>query len=45
MAQILVIEDNDLQREFYADTLERAGYSVLEAPDGQIGMQLFHQQR
>lgn len=44
MKRILVIDDDASQREVFRMALEKAGYEVLEAPNGQIGLQLFHQQ-
>jgi len=45
MSQILIIEDDDLQREVFKDILEHAGYEVFEAPDGEIGVQQYRRQR
>ncbi len=44
MKRILVIEDDTSQRQLFKTALEDAGYAVLEAPNGQIGLQLFYQQ-
>ena len=46
MAQIriLVVEDNNDNLELVRFLLERAGYQVLEAHDGQMGMDLAHQE-
>jgi CheY-like chemotaxis protein len=41
MPLILVIDDDDQVRGLLKDMLERAGYEVLEAQDGNIGLQLF----
>lgn len=41
MPRILVIDDDDLVRGMLRDVLERAGYEVLEAQDGNVGLQLF----
>lgn len=43
MARILVIDDNRGFREMLADMLERNGYTVLEAPDGEAGIRLYRQ--
>lgn len=43
MKRILVIEDDTAQRELFTTMLKDAGYSVLEAPNGEVGLQLFHQ--
>lgn len=44
MRRILVIEDNADQRELLTTMLIKAGYEVLEAPDGRVGLKLFYQQ-
>ena len=41
MAQILVIDDNDQFREMLRECLEKAGYEVLVASDGKIGVELY----
>lgn len=38
----LVIDDDDFVRATIAAILESAGFEVIEARDGQKGMQLFH---
>jgi DNA-binding response OmpR family regulator len=43
MKRILIIEDDAWERELFKDVLEHAGYEVLEAPDGKVGMRLFRQ--
>jgi CheY-like chemotaxis protein len=42
--RILVIEDDVSQRQFFKTVLENAGYTVLEASDGQVGLELYRQQ-
>ncbi len=37
---ILVVEDNQITRKMVRVTLETAGYSVLEAPDGRTALEL-----
>lgn len=37
-AQILVIDDESLMREFLEETLVRAGYGVVTAADGKVGL-------
>lgn len=37
---VLVVEDNELSREALVRRLTRAGYSVLEAENGEIGVEL-----
>jgi DNA-binding response OmpR family regulator len=44
MNRILVIEDDTDYRLMLKDTLEEAGYEVLDAPDGEAGLRLFRQQ-
>ncbi len=39
--RILVIEDDEQTRRMLAEMMRRAGYEVLEAPDGRVGVQLF----
>jgi len=41
MARILIIEDEDVVRQMLRDMLERAGHQVVEAPDGEKGIQLY----
>lgn len=38
--RILVIEDENLLREFICDYLEDSGYQTLNAPNGKIGLQM-----
>lgn len=40
MARILLIEDEPQVREMLLDELSVRGHSVLEAPDGQAGLQM-----
>jgi CheY-like chemotaxis protein len=44
MARILIIDDEDLIRGMLRQMFERAGYEVVDAPDGKVGMQLYRQQ-
>ena len=44
MAQILIIEDDNDERELFKIALERAGYEVMDAPDGKVGLDLYHKQ-
>jgi DNA-binding response OmpR family regulator len=37
---LLLIEDDQLLRELYAQALEQAGFAVLAAPDAQTGLDL-----
>lgn len=41
MASVLIIDDDDMLRTLLADTLARAGYTVLQAGDGAQGLDLF----
>jgi DNA-binding response OmpR family regulator len=43
LARILLIEDQDLIRGLLRDTLELAGHTVIEAPNGADGLDLFRQ--
>lgn len=44
MKRILVIEDDDSVRKLIRRILEGAGYTVLEAPDGVQGVQVYREQ-
>ncbi|MBI5368421.1 MAG: response regulator, partial [Planctomycetes bacterium] len=44
MQKILVIEDNPFARQVTRDTLESAGFVVLEAPDGRTALELMAQE-
>jgi CheY-like chemotaxis protein len=43
MKRILVIDDDTQMRQMLRQTLERAGYEVVEAQDGEEGMKLYRQ--
>jgi len=43
MARILVIDDQEPIRALLRVTLEEAGYEVLEASNGRLGLELFRQ--
>ena len=45
MANILIIDDDDQFREMLRQMLERAGYEVVEAPDGKEGLRLFRENK
>lgn len=45
MATILVIDDDQHVRGMLRTVLEDFGYNVLEAPDGNVGVQLFSENR
>jgi len=40
MANILLIEDNELNADMLSRRLQRSGHQVVVAPDGQSGLQL-----
>lgn len=44
MKRILVIEDDVQHRRMLKNLLEEAGYEVVEASDGEVGLRLYHQQ-
>jgi DNA-binding response OmpR family regulator len=43
MACVLVIDDDPMMRAMIRETLEEAGHGVVEAPDGEKGIQLYRQ--
>ena len=43
MKRILIIDDEIQMRQMLKQTLERAGYEVIDAPDGEQGIKLFKQ--
>jgi CheY-like chemotaxis protein len=45
MPTILLVEDNEMNRDMLSRRLERRGYQVLVAVDGQSGVDLATQQR
>ena len=42
MAHILIVEDNELNRDMLSRRLERRGFEVSIAVDGQEGLSLIH---
>lgn len=44
MARILIIDDDVQFRSMLGQRLERAGYEVVEAPDGRMGMKAFRKE-
>jgi CheY-like chemotaxis protein len=42
MKRILIVEDNELNRDVLSRRLERLGYSILQAAHGQDGLSLAH---
>ncbi len=45
MPKILIVEDNDLNRDMLSRRLERTGYEVTTANDGQAGLDAIAQAR
>ena len=45
MARILIIEDEDLVRDMLEQMLERAGHEVLQASDGEEGVEVYRRDR
>ena len=43
MTNVLVAEDNPVNRELLRELLEARGYSVMEAPDGQEALRMIEQ--
>ncbi len=43
MATVLLVEDQDEVRKPLRIVLERAGYQVQEAPDGQVALELYRE--
>ena len=41
LARILVIEDDDLERDMFREILEKAGYEVDVASNGREGLSIF----
>ena len=44
MARILVIDDDEMLRHTIRRTLQRAGYDVVDAGDGEAGVRLYREQ-
>ena len=44
MARILIIEDDDQFRAMLRETLERAGYEIVEAPNGKEGIKIYREE-
>ncbi len=45
MAKILLIEDNEMNRDMLSRRLQRKGYQVVTAADGQQGVMLTHREK
>ncbi len=45
MARILLVEDNELNRDMLTRRLARVGYTVIPATDGPQGLALAHKER
>ena len=41
MKRILIAEDEDVIRDFIVINLKRAGYEVVDVPDGEQALQVF----
>ena len=44
MSRILIMEDDDGFREMLREMLEIAGYDVVEATDGEVGMEMYRKE-
>ena len=42
---ILYVEDNELNRKIVRDLLRRTSYRLIEAPDGEAGMEVAREER
>ena len=45
MTKVLVVDDEDRMRKLVKDFLEREGYSVLEAGDGESAINIFYENK
>ena len=45
MQKILVVEDNEMNRDMVGRRLERRGYEVVVAVDGQEGVDMAHSEK
>jgi len=45
MAKILLVEDNDVNRDMMVRRLQRRGYQIVSAVDGQQGVDLAHSEK
>ena len=45
MVSILIVEDNDLSRDMLSRRLRRRGFTVLTAPDAEVGMEIAHRDK
>ena len=45
MSTVLVVDDKELMRDSVGTTLERAGFEVLSAPDGQGALEMIARRR
>jgi CheY-like chemotaxis protein len=45
LGTILLVEDEPVFRLIYRGVLQNAGYTVIEAPDGQTGWEMIRQQK
>jgi two-component system, cell cycle response regulator DivK len=44
MSKILLIEDNEMNRDMLSRRLERRGYRIVTAESGELGISLAHQE-
>ena len=44
MAKILIIDDEEQMRLYLRNILEAEGHEVVEAPDGEEGVRLYHEE-
>jgi two-component system, cell cycle response regulator DivK len=45
MAKILVVEDNEINRDMMVRRLQRRGYTIVTAVDGQQGVDMTHSEK
>ncbi len=43
MARVLIIEDDEIVRDVLKMMLEMEGHEVMETPDGNVGIKLYHE--
>ena len=45
MSTILLVEDNEMNRDMLTRRLQRRGYSIVNAESGELGLSLAHRER
>ena len=45
MAKILIVEDNEMNRDMLSRRLERRGFAIVMAMDGQLGVEMTRSER